>query len=82
MDWIATKHVGKFRRGVVYRKGELGVLGRMAVKAGILVPYVEAKPPKKLSQSQRRKKGWADGEAGVQAGGSPDVRDDSGEEGS
>lgn len=88
-NWIAVKHVGKFRRGHIYTTEQLGVLGRMAVKAGVLIPAPETPKPKpkqvrrKPNQSQRRKKGWADGEPSpVQAGGSEGVRDDSGPQGS
>ena len=78
--WIAITHVGKFRRGRIYTSTQLGVLGRMAAYSGHLIPYVEPLPSgrKKLTAAQRRKKGWADGEAPVQAGGSQDVRDESG----
>lgn len=87
-NWIAINHVGKFRKGHVYTSAQLGVLGRMAVYSGHLIPHVETLPsgrkkaasaaPKKLSQNQRRKRGWADGEAVVQAGGSEELRDDPG----
>lgn len=69
--WYATAHAGKFRRGQVYVREQLGVLGRMAVKAGILIPYEQAVPV-------TRKKGARRGKAGVEAGGGQDVRDDSG----
>ncbi len=35
--WYAVKTAGKFRRGQYYRTDQLGVLGRMARKAGVLV---------------------------------------------
>lgn len=64
--WMAVNHVGKFRKGEIYTSEQLGVLGRMAVYSGHLIPHVEqmpsARPRKKPSQSVRRKKGWADGE--------------------
>jgi hypothetical protein len=86
VSWIAVKHVGNFRRGHIYTAQQLGVLGRMAVKAGLLVPAPEEPKPKakpkpvrkKLNQNQRRKRGWADGEVAVQAGGGQELRDDSG----
>jgi hypothetical protein len=38
MIWYASKTSGKFREGQYYRTEQLGVLGRMARKAGYLVP--------------------------------------------
>lgn len=35
--WYATKTAGMFREGQYYRTSQLGVLGRMARKVGILV---------------------------------------------
>lgn len=80
MNWIAVNHVGKFARGHIYTSAQLGVTGRMAVKAGLLVPYVDPLPSgrKKLTGTQRRKKVTTDGKASVQAGSGPDVRDDPG----
>lgn len=69
--WYATAHAGKFRRGQVYVRAQLGVLGRMAVKAGILIPYEQAAPV-------TRKRGVRRGKAGVQTGSGPDVLDDTG----
>jgi hypothetical protein len=69
--WMAVQHAGKFRRGQVYVRAQLGVLGRMAVKAGILIPYEQAVPV-------TRKKGARRGKAGAEAGGGPELRDDSG----
>lgn len=83
-NWIAVNHVGTFRKGVVYSSEQLGVLGRMAVYSGHLIPYVEELPsgrPRKTA-ARKKRKGWADGEVAVQAGSGEDVRDDSGEEGS
>lgn len=80
MNWIAVNHVGKFARGHIYTSAQLGVTGRMAVKAGLIVPYVDPLPSgrKKLTAAQRRKKEVTDGETGVQAGSGPDLRDYSG----
>lgn len=79
-NWIAVNHVGKFSRGHIYTAAQLGVTGRMAVKAGLLVPYVDPLPSgrKKMTAAQRRKKGASGGESAVQAGSGPDLRDDSG----
>lgn len=67
-SWIAVSHVGAFRKGHIYTSEQLGVLGRMAAYSGHLIPYVEqmpsARPRKKPTQTQRRKRGWADGEPG------------------
>lgn len=71
-NWIAASHVGKFIRGQIYTSAQLGVTGRMAVKAGLLVPYVDPLPSgrKKLTAAQRKRKGWADGQSGgPEAGG-------------
>lgn len=73
--WMAVNHVGKFRKGEIYTSEQLGVLGRMAVYSGHLIPHVEelpsARPRKKAGQSVRRKRGWADGEpGGTESGGS------------
>jgi len=60
--WYAVKTAGKFRQGRYYRTEELGVLGRMARKAGFLVladpptARLAAKPAKK---AVRRRKGAA-----------------------
>lgn len=64
--WMAVNHVGKFRKGHIYDTSQLGVLGRMAAYSGHLIPHVEQLPSgrRKPTQSQRRKKGWADGEQG------------------
>lgn len=35
--WYATRTAGMFREGQYYRTSQLGVLGRMAKKVGILV---------------------------------------------
>lgn len=59
--WYATAHSGKFRRGQVYVREQLGVLGRMAVQAGILVPYEQAVPV-------TRKKGVRRGKARTEPG--------------
>lgn len=68
-SWIAVSHVGKFRKGHIYTSDQLGVLGRMAAHTGHLIPYVEelpsSRPRKKPTQTQRRKRGWADGEPGA-----------------
>lgn len=84
VSYLALRHVGKFRRGFIYTSEQLGVLGRMAVKSGHLIPAPEpSKKPvrKKPAQSQRRKRGWADGEVAVQAGSGEELRDDSGSQG-
>lgn len=78
-NWIAVSHVGKFSRGHVYTSAQLGVTGRMAARAGFLIPYTDPLPSgrKKATGVQRRKK-VSNGQAPVQAGGGPDLRDDSG----
>lgn len=43
LTWYAVRTAGKFRQGQYYRNDQLGVLGRMAMKVGILVV---AEPPK------------------------------------
>jgi len=86
--WYATKTAGKFRRGHNYTKEQLGVLGRMAVKAGVLVPIasetrraivptVDGTQRAVRPRSRARRgltKGVEDGEAGVQAGGGAQLR--------
>ena len=83
--WYATKTNGRFQAGRTYSKDQLGVLGRMAIQAGYLIP---ADPPPGTRvkvgdrvtrpRQARRSKGKSGGEASVQAGGGPDVLDDSG----
>lgn len=78
--WIAVSHVGKFRKGHIYTTEQLGVLGRMAAHSGHLIPHVEvmpsARPRKKPTQTQRKKRGWADGEpGGTESGAGPDAVD-------
>lgn len=51
--WYAAKTAGKFREGQYYRTSELGVLGRMARKAGFLVL---ADPPVSRRATQPAKK--------------------------
>lgn len=86
--WYAAQTAGQFRQGQTYTKDQLGVLGRMAVKAGVLIPYEEASRrvrkasggavrPRSVIRA-RRGKGSGDGETTVQAGGSQVVRDDPG----
>jgi hypothetical protein len=73
MKWIAVNNVGKFRQGRIYDSSQLGVIGRMAAYSGHLVPHVDPLPSarkrpvarKKPTQSERRKRGWADGEPGA-----------------
>jgi hypothetical protein len=79
---MANVHVGKFRRGQIYTSAQLGVLGRMAVHSGHLVPYVDQLPSGRKRPARKKGKGWADGEVGVQAGSGEGVRDDSGAQGS
>lgn len=77
--WRAERNVGAFRLGHLYRSSQLGVLGRMAVKAGhlqyvgpapdIIKPSIPAKKAV-AKKAVRRKpkvstKGWADGEVEV-----------------
>jgi hypothetical protein len=69
--WYATVNAGKFRRGQVYVREQLGVLGRMAVQSGVLIPYEQAVPV-------TRKKGARRGKAGTEAGGGQGLRDTSG----
>lgn len=84
--WYATKTSGKFQEGRFYTKEELGVLGRMAAHVGILVPMEQSKPivgdraAKAAGRTvrPRKRRGVADAKTPVQAGGSPDLRDDSG----
>lgn len=58
--WYAVKTAGKFRQGRYYRTEELGVLGRMARKAGFLVladpptARLAAKPAKKAVRPRKR----------------------------
>jgi len=86
--WHAVKTAGKFRRGQNYTKDQLGVLGRMAVKAGVLVPITQetrrvvttaadgtqraVRPRSRARRGQT--KGADGGEAGVQAGGGTQLR--------
>lgn len=58
--WYATKTAGMFREGQYYRTSQLGVLGRMARKVGILVltdPPVKRqaalKPAKKAARPRK-----------------------------
>lgn len=88
VTWYATKTAGMFRRGQHYRRDQLGVLGRMAIKAGVLIPVEEAtRRVKKASGGAvrprsavraRRGKGATDGEATVSSRGGQDVRDEGG----
>lgn len=83
VTWYATRTSGKFQEGRFYTKDELGVLGRMAIYVGILVPMAQPKPRARKAASPavarpRKRRGEMGGEASVQAGGSPDLRDDSG----
>jgi len=81
MKWLAVNNVGKFRRGVIYDSSQLGVIGRMAAYSGHLVPHVDPLPSarkrpvarKKLTQSERIKRGWADGEPGAAESGTGEV---------
>lgn len=62
--WYATKNAGMFREGRYYRTDQLGVLGRMARKVGILVladPPTQrlAAPPKATKKAARPRKGAA-----------------------
>lgn len=73
--WYAVRTAGKFRRGQYYRNEELGVLGRMAAKVGILVvsePPVRNRPVKAAKKAVKPRKRAAptpvevkDGEAPV-----------------
>lgn len=81
--WYATRTSGKFQEGRFYTKDELGVLGRMAAHVGILVPMEQPEPKARKAASRatakpRKRRGVAGAEAPVQAGGSADLRDDSG----
>lgn len=59
--WYATRHAGKFRQGQWYRTDQLGVLGRMARKVGIIVqgdpPPLRNKPlePAKKAAKPRKR---------------------------
>jgi len=49
--WYATRDAGMFRAGRYYRTDQLGVLGRMARKVGILV--LADPPTQKLAAAPR-----------------------------
>ena len=70
--WYATRDVGQFRNGHAYTREQLGVLGRMARKAGLLVREPMTVMPAKRG---RRK---INGSSAVQAGSGSEVRNDSG----
>lgn len=59
--WYAARTAGKFRQGQYYRHDQLGVLGRMAAKVGILVvgeppvPRRAALQPAKKAVRARKK---------------------------
>lgn len=83
--YYATQTSGMFRKGHSYAKEQLGVIGRMALRAGHLIPVEEAtKRVRTGAQSAVRPrsarrgtqtKGGGDGVAGaVESGGSPEVR--------
>lgn len=60
--WYAVRDAGMFRAGRYYRDDQLGVLGRMARKVGILVladpPAVRlAAPPRPTKKAVRARKG-------------------------
>lgn len=78
--WYAARTCGQFQEGRFYSREELGVMGRMAAHAGFLVPIEQVMPTPtgKVAAKPRKRRGVADGEASVQAGGSPDLRDDPG----
>lgn len=86
--WYATRTVGAFKWGHYYDSAQLGVVGRMAVKAGLIIDAGPAvihteKAPKKAVRPRKSRakvstKGWADGEASVPSGGSAEVRDEDG----
>jgi hypothetical protein len=92
--WYANRTNGKFQAGRFYTKDQLGVTGRMAVKAGFLTPMEQSVPKKKPAKApqgvarprrgQRAQvtQGVSGGEADVQTGGGPEIRDDSGPQGS
>jgi hypothetical protein len=65
LQWMAVRTAGKFRRGRIYNSAELGVLGRMAVKAGFLQPYT---PPTPRTAKPPAKKGGRRGKVPVQPG--------------
>lgn len=87
-NWLAVRTVGSFRRGVMYTSAQLGVLGRMAVKAGHIIraddiPERVVTAPQKAVRPRNARRARADkeaggGQAGVQAGGGSEVRDDAG----
>lgn len=86
-NWLAVRTVGTFRRGRMYTSAQLGVLGRMAVKAGHIVRaddiperVITGENKATRPRGARRKKVEEDngGQAGIQAGGGTEVRDTSG----
>lgn len=79
-NWFCVRTTGTFRRGNTYTSKQLGVLGRMAVKGGFLIRADDVPDRQVVKTRQRagRKRGDVDGQAGVQAGGSAEVRDNSG----
>lgn len=58
--WYAVRTAGRFRQGQYYRNDQLGVLGRMAAKVGILIvgePPVSrraAKPAQKAAKPRKK----------------------------
>lgn len=61
--WIAINHVGAFRRGHIYTRSQLGVLGRMAALSGHLIPYAEPEPVARAARKPGRPKKVTNGEA-------------------
>ena len=88
-NWLAIRTVGAFRRGHEYTSAQLGVVGRMAVKCGHIIP-AENIPARIVTAPQRatrprnarrgtQTKGAQDGQQGdVQAGSGESVRDGDG----